>query len=58
MGDRRGAYMVLVRRPEGNKPLGKSRCGLKDNIKMDLQEVGWRSIDWICLRTGTGDGCL
>ena len=49
MGDRRGAYRVLVGRPEGNKPLGKPRRRLKDNIKVDLQEVGWRGIDWIDL---------
>ena len=36
-------------RPEGNKPLGKPRRRLKDNIKVDLQEVGWRGIDWIDL---------
>jgi len=36
MGDRRGACRDLVRRPEGNKLLGKPGCGLKDNIKMHL----------------------
>jgi hypothetical protein len=37
MGDRRGAYKVLVRRPEENKPLGRYRLRWKDNIKVDLQ---------------------
>jgi len=47
MGDRRGAYGVLVGRPEGKRPLGGPRLGWEDNIKMDLQEVGWGGIDWI-----------
>jgi hypothetical protein len=49
MGDRRGAYQILVGRPEGNKPLGKLRHKWKDNIRLDLQEVGWGGIDWIYL---------
>jgi len=36
MGDRRGAYMVLMGTPDVRRPLGKSRRGLEDNIKMDL----------------------
>ena len=39
MGDRRGAYRVLVRRPEGRRPLGRSRRRWEDNIKLDLQDV-------------------
>jgi len=37
----RGMYRVLVRKPDGKKPLGRSRCRWEDNIKMDLQEVAW-----------------
>jgi hypothetical protein len=37
MGKGRGAYRVLVGRPEGRRPLGRPRRRLKDNIKMDLQ---------------------
>jgi hypothetical protein len=37
----RGAYRVLVRKPDGNRPLGKRRHRWEDNIKMDLQEVGF-----------------
>jgi hypothetical protein len=33
--------------PEGRKPLGRPRCRWEDNIKMDLQEVGWGGMDWI-----------
>jgi hypothetical protein len=48
MGDRRGAYRILVGRPEGKRPLGIPRDG-RIKIKMDLQEVGWGGMDWIDL---------
>jgi len=41
MGERKWTYGVLVGRPEGRGPLGKQRRRWEDNIKMDLQEVGW-----------------
>ena len=47
MGDRRVVYRVLVGKPEGKIPLGKHRCRWEDNIKMDLQEVGFGGMDWI-----------
>jgi hypothetical protein len=47
MGEGRGAYRVLVGRPEGRRLLGRPRRRWEDNIKMDLQEVGWRVMDWI-----------
>jgi hypothetical protein len=40
MGEGRGAYRVLVGRPEGKRPLGRPRCRWEDNIKMDLGEIG------------------
>ena len=40
MGEKRGAYRVLVEKPEGRRPLGRPRRKLEGNIKMDLQEVG------------------
>jgi len=40
MGDGTGVYRVLVGKPEGKRPLGRPRRRWKDNIKMDLQEVG------------------
>ena len=59
MGERRGVYRVLVGKPEGKRPLGRPRRRWEDNIKKDLQEVGWgiwtRS-SW--LRIGTGGGHL
>jgi hypothetical protein len=48
MGESRGAYRVLVGKPEGRRPLGRPRRRWKD-IKMHLQEVGWGSMDWINL---------
>jgi len=46
-GERRGAYRVLVGKPEGKRQLGKPRHRWEDNIKMDLQEVGWGGgVDW------------
>jgi hypothetical protein len=49
MTDRRAAYRVLVGRPDGNRPLGRPRRILENNIKMDLQEVGWGGMEWIAL---------
>jgi hypothetical protein len=46
MAEKRGAYRILVGRPEGRRPFGRPRRGWEDNIKMDLQEVGW-CMDWI-----------
>jgi len=36
-----------VRKPEGKRPGGRPRRRWEDNIKMDLQEVGWECRDWI-----------
>ena len=47
MGDRRGAFTVLVGKPEGKRPLGRPRHRGDDNIKMDLQEIGCGAMDWI-----------
>ena len=38
---------VWWRKPEGKRPLGRPRRRCEDNIKMDLQEVGCRGMDWI-----------
>jgi hypothetical protein len=46
MGEKRGAYRILVGRPEG-RPLRRPRRRWEDNIKMGLEEVGWRGMDWI-----------
>jgi len=49
MGERRVANRVLMGKPEGKMPVGRPRHRWEDNIKMDLQEVGWGSMDWIDL---------
>jgi len=49
VGERRGVYRVLMVKPEGKKPLGRTRCRWKDNVKKHLQEVGCRGMDWIDL---------
>jgi hypothetical protein len=47
MGDGRGAYGVLVRRPEGKRPLGRTKLRWEDNIKIHLRQVGRGGMDWI-----------
>jgi len=47
MGEDGGVYRVLVVKHEGRRPLGRPRRRWKDNIKMDLQEVGCEGMDWI-----------
>jgi hypothetical protein len=37
----------VVGKPEGKRPLGRPRRRLEDNIKMDLQEVGYGGMEWI-----------
>jgi len=52
-------HRVLVWKPEGSRPLGRSRRRWKDNIKIDLQELGcgaWSGSIWV--RIETGGGCL
>ena len=41
VGERRGVYRVLVGKPEEKRPLERSRRRWEDNIKIDLQKVGW-----------------
>jgi hypothetical protein len=49
MGEKRNAHRLLVGTPEGKRPLGRRRRRWVDNIRMDLGEIGWGSVDWICL---------
>ena len=59
MRETRGVYRVLVRKTEGNRPLGRPRRRWEVNIMMDLQEVECGSMDWIeLLKIGTGGGHL
>jgi hypothetical protein len=45
IGEKSGAYRILVRRPDGRRPLGRPRRRWEHNIKMDLQGVGW-GMEW------------
>ena len=47
MEEERGVHKILVGKPEGKRPLGRPRRRWKDNIKMDLQEVGRGCEDWM-----------
>jgi hypothetical protein len=49
MREKRNAYRLLVGKSEGKKPLGIPRRRWVDNIRMDLGEVGWGDVHWICL---------
>jgi hypothetical protein len=47
MREVRGAYNILVGKPERRRPLGRPRRKWEDNIKMDLREIGFGDVDWI-----------
>jgi hypothetical protein len=49
MGDKINPYRLLVRKPEGKRPIGTPRPRWVDNIKMDLSDIGWGDVDWIGL---------
>jgi len=53
VGDKRSAYMVLVGRSEGKRPLSsRPRRRWEDNIRMDFQDVRWVGMDWVGLVPG------
>jgi hypothetical protein len=49
MRKKRNTYKLLVGKSEGKRPLGRPRRRWVDNIRMDLEEVGWGDADWIGL---------
>jgi hypothetical protein len=49
MGEKRNAYGLMMRNPEGKRPLGSRRRRWVDNIKLDLGERGWGGMGWIDL---------
>jgi hypothetical protein len=49
-----GAYKILVRKPEGRKPLGRQTRRWVDNAKMNIRDTGWDGMD----RTGTSGRLL
>jgi hypothetical protein len=52
MGEERKVYKVLVRKPEGKRPLGRPRR--RWGIRMDLREIGLGGVDWIRLAQDRG----
>jgi hypothetical protein len=44
MGAKRNAYRLLARKPEGKRPLGKTRRSGVDNIKIDFRDIGWVAV--------------
>jgi hypothetical protein len=38
---------MFISDPEGKRPIGRPRRRWEDGIRMDLREIGWRSVDWI-----------
>jgi hypothetical protein len=46
---KRSEYKILVGKPEGTRPLRRSRHEWIDNIKMNLREIEWGGMDWIDL---------
>jgi hypothetical protein len=60
MGEKRGAYRVLVGKPEGKRRLGRPRRRWENNIKMDLQEVGfggWTGLGWLRIQRQVAGTC-
>jgi hypothetical protein len=49
MGGKRNEYRLLVRKPEGKRPLGRSRRRCVDNVKLDIAEIVWVDVDWTAL---------
>jgi hypothetical protein len=49
MGEIRNVYNILVGKPEGKRQLGRPRRRWEGNIRSDLREIGWQSVDWINL---------
>jgi hypothetical protein len=49
MGEKRNIYRILVGKPEGKGPLGRPRRRWEDNIKLNVREIRWGSMDWIDL---------
>jgi hypothetical protein len=48
-GEKRNACRILVGMSERKISLRRSRRRYVDNIKKDLREIGWDSMDWIDL---------
>jgi hypothetical protein len=40
---------VMMRNPEGNRPLRRPRHSLEHNVTLDLREIGWGDVEWVQL---------
>jgi hypothetical protein len=49
VGEEREVYRVLVGKSEGKRLLGRPRRRFDNGITMDLEEIGWGSVEWIHL---------
>jgi hypothetical protein len=47
--EKKNKYRLMVRKPVGKRPLERPRRRWVDNVKMDLGEIGWDSVNWISL---------
>jgi hypothetical protein len=45
LGEKRNVYRILVGKPEGKRPLERSRHTWEDNNKIDLRDIGWGGMD-------------
>jgi hypothetical protein len=52
--EKRNAYRLLLGKPEGRGPLGRSRRRWLENIMIDLVEMGWGDVDLIGLTQDRG----
>jgi hypothetical protein len=52
MGEKSNAYGILLGKPEGKGPLGRPKCRLVNNIKMDRRAIRWDGMYWIDLAQG------
>jgi hypothetical protein len=54
MGEMRIAYKISIEKPEGKRPLGRSKHRWEDNTKMGLRDIGMDVINWIHVVEGRG----
>jgi hypothetical protein len=52
IGERRGAYRFLVERPIRKRLLGRLKLRWENDIKMVVQKVAWKCMEWINLAQG------
>ena len=47
MEEGRGAFKILTGKPTGKRPLGRPRRRWEDNIRMDLEKIGFNAGNWV-----------